>query len=65
MPQGLKTAPATFQALMDTLLRGVQFKYVCAYIDDVICYSSTFEQHLEHVEDVLSRFRKANPKTPS
>ena len=62
MPQGLKTAPATFQALMDTLLRGVQFKFVCAYIDDVICYSATFEQHLEHVREVLSRFRKANLK---
>ena len=62
MPQGLKTASATFQALMDILLRGIQFKYVCAYIDDVICYSNTFEQHLGHLREVLGRFRKANLK---
>ena len=62
MPQGLKTAPATVQAFMDTLLRGVQFKYVCSYIDDVICCSATFEQHLDNVREVLSNFRKANLK---
>jgi hypothetical protein len=62
MPQGLKTASATFQALMDILLRGIQFKYVAAYIDDVICYSSTFEQHLVHLREILNRFRQANLK---
>ena len=62
MPQGIKNAPATFQALMDTLLRGVQYKYVAAYIDDIILFSHTFEQHLTHIREVLERLRSAKLK---
>ena len=62
MPQGIKNAPATFQALMDTLLRGVQYKYVAAYIDDIILFSHTFEQHLAHIREVLERLRNAKLK---
>ena len=62
MPQGIKNAPATFQALMDTLLRGVQYKYVAAYIDDIILFSHTFNQHLTHIREVLTRLRAAKLK---
>ena len=62
MPQGIKNAPAVFQALMDTLLRGVQYKYVAAYIDDIIIYSPTFEAHLKHIREILTRIRQAKLK---
>jgi len=55
LPQGLSNSPATFQNLMDLVLRGVQFRFVMSYIDDIIIYSSTFEQHLDHLKQVLDR----------
>ena len=62
LPQGLSNSPATFQNLMDLVLRGVQFRFVMSYIDDIIIYSSTFEQHLDHLKQVLDRIVKAGLK---
>ena len=42
MPFGLKGAPATFQRLMDKLLRGLE-SYAAAYLDDLIIYSTTWD----------------------
>jgi Reverse transcriptase (RNA-dependent DNA polymerase) len=47
-----------FSAMMAKVLRGLE-SFCGAYIDDVIIGSETFEQHLEHVATVLSRFREA------
>jgi site-specific DNA-cytosine methylase len=57
MPFGLKNAPAKFQRCMDEALRGVN----CArcYIDDVIIFSRSFEEHLEHIQLVFNALRKA------
>ena len=62
MPQGFRSAPAVFQSLMDTLLRGISFKYVMVYIDDICIFSPTFEKHMDHLREVLSRIRRANLK---
>ena len=62
MPQGIRNAPMVFQSLMDKILRGVQYKYVMAYIDDICVFSPTFEKHLEHLADVFQRLRNANLK---
>ena len=62
MAQGLRNSPSTFQNLMDIVLKGIQFKYVMSYIDDLIIFSSTFDQHLLHIREVLTRVRKANLK---
>ena len=59
MPFGLQGAPATFQRLMDKILRGLE-KYVSAYIDDVAIYSKTWEDHLKQLKSVLARLRAAN-----
>jgi hypothetical protein len=48
MPFGLNGAPATFQRLMDHVLRGLEESSV-AYIDDVVIFSPTWESHLEDV----------------
>ena len=58
MPFGLQGAPATFQRLMDSVLRGLE-GFSAAYMDDVIIYSETWEDHLRHIDQVLRRIRKA------
>ncbi len=55
---GLKNAPATFQRLMSKVLSNV--KNCEAYLDDVVCYSDTWDSHLKTLEEVFSRFQEAN-----
>ena len=62
MPFGLSGAPATFQNLMMKVLRGISWKYVLCYVDDCIIFSSNFQQHLGHINEVFSRFRQAGLK---
>ncbi|XP_040278175.1 uncharacterized protein LOC120993770, partial [Bufo bufo] len=58
MPFGMKNAPATFQRMVDQLLRGLQ-SFAGAYLDDIAIHSDTWEAHLEHVGVVLDRIRGA------
>ena len=46
---GLSGAPATFQDLIMRVLRGISGKYALCYFADVIIFSSTFEEHLQHI----------------
>ena len=50
MPFGLCNAPATFQRLMDTVLREILWHFVVVYIDDVNVGSRTFPEYLEHLK---------------
>lgn len=52
MPFGLRNAPATFQRMMDELLKNCK-DFAHAYIDDVIIYSKTFEEHIQRVQVVM------------
>ncbi len=58
MPFGLQNAPATFQRFMDDILGDAAWKYAMAYLDDIIIYSDTIEEHLAHIKDVLDRLAK-------
>jgi hypothetical protein len=60
MPFGLCNAPATFQRTMDKVLQGIKDKFVLVYLDDVIIFSKTLEEHIQHVEEVMKRIRNAN-----
>ncbi len=62
MPMGLKTAANTLQMIMDKVLKGLTFKSSMCYLDDLICASSTFSQHLQDVDELLSRLRTAGLK---
>lgn len=55
MPFGLCNAPGTFQRAMDILLSGLNWKISLIYIDDILVFSPTFEQHLNDLESVLKR----------
>lgn len=59
MPFGLCGAPATFQRLMDQILRGLR-DFVGVYLDDIIIYSKTWDEHLDHLHQVLQRIDNAN-----
>lgn len=58
MPFGLHGAPATFQRLVDEVLRGAE-DYAAAYIDDIVIYSKTWEEHVQHLTDVFQRIQTA------
>jgi len=58
MPFGLTSAPSTFMALMNHILRPYLDKFAVAYLDDVLIYSRTLDEHCEHVRTVLEQFRK-------
>ena len=53
MPFGLKNAPAHFQRTIDAILGVYRWDFALAYIDDIIVYSKTFEEHLLHCSLVL------------
>jgi hypothetical protein len=58
MPMGFKNSPAMFQWVMDDLLKG--FSDFCQlYIEDVIIFSKTFEEHCEHLDLVMTKLREA------
>ena len=62
MPFGLKTAPQTFQRFMADLLRKEAWNSVLIYLDDLILFSHTFAEHLQHIEQVFLRLRQAGLK---
>jgi hypothetical protein len=58
MPFGLRNAPATFQRLVRRVLTGLE-SFTGAYLDDIIIFSSTWSEHLEHIKLVFERIRSA------
>ncbi|KAJ1117862.1 hypothetical protein NDU88_006058 [Pleurodeles waltl] len=58
MPFGLKNAPATFQQLVNRVLSGLE-SFSAAYLDDIAVFSSTWEDHLVHLKEVLQALLQA------
>ncbi|CAM4623503.1 unnamed protein product [Lepidochelys kempii] len=58
LPCSLKGASATFQHLVDQLLRGAK-GFAVAYIDDICIFSQTWEDHVSQVKQVLDRLQEA------
>ena len=62
MPFGLTNAPATFQRLMECVLAGLTMEECLIYIDDIIVFGASFEQHLARLRRVLQQIREAGMK---
>lgn len=62
MPFGLCGAPATFQKLMCSVLSNENWTKCLVYLDDIIIFGNTIEQHNERLKAVLQRLREANLK---
>ncbi|KAJ1130021.1 hypothetical protein NDU88_008379 [Pleurodeles waltl] len=58
MPFGLKNAPASFQRLVNGVLAGKD-AFCAAYLDDISVYSSSWEEHLLHLKEVLQALQQA------
>lgn len=55
MPFGLTNAPAVFQALINDVLRDMLNRFVFVYLDDILIFSRTPQEHVQHVRLVLQR----------
>lgn len=66
MPFGLTNAPAVFQRLMQSVISGLNPTkgpdFVCVYIDDLLIFSCSLEEHLKHLRLVMDRLRQAKLK---
>uniref|UniRef100_A0A671UWP7 ribonuclease H n=1 Tax=Sparus aurata TaxID=8175 RepID=A0A671UWP7_SPAAU len=62
MPFGLCNAPSTFQRLMQCIFGDKQCESLLLYLDDIVVFSSTVEQHLERLRVVLDRLQKEGLK---
>ena len=61
MPFGLCNAPSTFQRLMQRTLSGLS-RFCSVYIDDILVFSETVEDHMEHLRQVFCRLRDVGLK---
>ena len=62
MPFGLTNAPATFQRLMECVLAGLTYEQCLIYLDDIVVFSVTFDQHLERLRAVFQHLDNAGLK---
>lgn len=58
MPSGLCNTPHTLQRLMECLFENCRYKTLLLYLDDMIVFSSSTQQHLEKLEEVFSQLQK-------
>ncbi|WVZ52496.1 hypothetical protein U9M48_003550 [Paspalum notatum var. saurae] len=58
MPFGLTNAPATFQCIMNEVLQPFLRKFVLVFLDNILIYSPTWDQHLTHISQVLQTLRE-------
>ena len=62
LPMGLNSAPGAFQLVMNKVLGGLIWNHVLVYVDDVLVFTPTFEQHLMILKEVFRRLKKADLK---
>jgi len=59
MPFGLSTAPVSFQRALDMILTQFKWKTCLVYLDDVIIFSNSVEEHIQHVDEILFALSEA------
>lgn len=62
LPMGITNAPAVFQAAMNRIFGPYLNRFVCVYLDDILIFSRTEEEHFEHLRLVLDILRRVDLK---
>ena len=60
MPMGLSSAPSSFQRLLNHVLKPHINTFVLIYLDDILIFSNSLEEHLEHIDIVLRLLKENN-----
>ncbi|CAF4540750.1 unnamed protein product, partial [Didymodactylos carnosus] len=60
LPQGLKNAPPSFQRIMYNMVVNNREHYCLVYLDDIIIFSKSFDEHIKHLGEILSTLHKHN-----
>jgi hypothetical protein len=60
MPFGLRNGPSIFQRMMQSILAPYLWIFALVYIDDIVIYSKSYEEHLVHLDKVLQACSEAN-----
>ena len=58
LPFGLTNTPATFQRMMENVLGNLNMTVALVYLDDIIIFSNSFQEHIQHIEAVFGRIKK-------
>lgn len=58
LPFGLKNAPSTFQRVMDNVLKELVGKICLVYLDDIIIFATSLQEHMDNLEKVFERLRE-------
>ena len=59
MPFGVTNAPATFQRMMNEIFKDELDSFVLVYLDDILIFSKTLEDHIQHIRRALEKLREA------
>ena len=62
MPMGLKNSPSTFQRVMDNVLKDLQNVICLVYLDDIVVFSTSLQEHIVNLEKVFEKLRESNFK---
>jgi hypothetical protein len=57
MPFGLSNAPATFQSMVNAIFSDMIDDFIVVYLDDILIFSETMEEHVQHLDKVLNRLQ--------
>ena len=59
LPMGLASAPGAFQNLVELIMSGLSYEVALVYLDDIIIFGRSFEEHLNRLDLVLGQLKDA------
>ncbi|CAF4747599.1 unnamed protein product, partial [Rotaria sp. Silwood2] len=60
LPRGVKNGPPTFQRIINQILGPARWKHCLAYLDDVVIFSGTFDDHVSHLDEIFNLLHTHN-----